>query len=73
MRAMLPAGVIAADDDVGDDENKDVLNFCEQSNYTFQLNWQRFVETCISVSVTVQCRSCHFSTSRSTKRGGGGG
>lgn len=67
---MLPAGVIAADD-VGDNyENKHVLNFCEQSNYTFQLNWQRFVETCIGVSVTVQGRSCHFSTSRSIRGGG---
>lgn len=65
---MLPAGAIAADDDVGGDyEKKNVLNFCEQSNYTFQLNWQRFVETRISASVTMQCRSCQFYTSLSTK------
>ena len=65
---MLPAGATAAAYDDDDDyENKDVLNFCEHSNYKFQLNWQRFVETRIKVSVTVQCRSCQFSTYRSTK------
>jgi len=39
-RAVLPAGATAAAYDDNDDyENKDVLNFCEQSNYTLQLNW----------------------------------
>jgi len=41
---VLPAGATAAayddnDDDDDDYEDKDVLNFCEQSNYTLQLNW----------------------------------
>ena len=68
-RAVLPAGAIAtAYHDDGDYDNKDLLNFFEQRNDIFQLNWQCFVEMCISVSVTVQCRSCQFSTSVQHKK-----